>query len=43
MREEQAMTTTGAAADPAVEQPEAFLRGLHAALGQAASSSRRQP
>jgi pimeloyl-ACP methyl ester carboxylesterase len=33
----------GAADDPAVEQPEAFLRGLHAALGPAASSSRRQP
>jgi pimeloyl-ACP methyl ester carboxylesterase len=32
-----------AADDPAVEQPEAFLRGLHAALGPAASSSRRQP
>jgi pimeloyl-ACP methyl ester carboxylesterase len=29
--------------DPAVEQPEAFLRGLHAALGPAASSARRQP
>jgi hypothetical protein len=43
MREEQAMTTTGAAADPAVEQPEAFLRGLHAALGPAAANSRRQP
>jgi pimeloyl-ACP methyl ester carboxylesterase len=33
----------GAADDPAVEQPEAFLRGLRAALGPAASSSRRQP
>jgi pimeloyl-ACP methyl ester carboxylesterase len=33
----------GAADDPAVEQPQAFLRGLHAALGPAASSSRRQP
>jgi pimeloyl-ACP methyl ester carboxylesterase len=29
--------------DPAVEQPESFLRGLHAALGPAASSSGRQP
>jgi pimeloyl-ACP methyl ester carboxylesterase len=29
--------------DPAIEQPEAFLRGLHAALGPAASSSRTQP
>jgi pimeloyl-ACP methyl ester carboxylesterase len=29
--------------DPAAEQPEAFLRGLHAALGPAAASSRRQP
>jgi pimeloyl-ACP methyl ester carboxylesterase len=32
-----------AADDPAFEQPEAFLGGLHAALGPAASSSRRQP
>jgi pimeloyl-ACP methyl ester carboxylesterase len=32
-----------AADDPAVEQPEAFLRGLYAALGPAAASSRRQP
>jgi pimeloyl-ACP methyl ester carboxylesterase len=32
-----------AADDPAIEQPEAFLGGLHAALGPAASSSRRQP
>jgi pimeloyl-ACP methyl ester carboxylesterase len=32
-----------AADDPAVEQPEAFLRGLHAALGPAAASSRRRP
>jgi pimeloyl-ACP methyl ester carboxylesterase len=32
-----------AADDPAVEQPEAFLRGLHAALGPAAANSRRQP
>jgi hypothetical protein len=31
-----------AADDPAVEQPEAFLRELHAALGPAASSSSRQ-
>jgi pimeloyl-ACP methyl ester carboxylesterase len=31
-----------AADDPAVEQPEAFLRGLHTALGPATSSSRRQ-
>jgi pimeloyl-ACP methyl ester carboxylesterase len=29
--------------DPAVERPEAFLRGLQAALGPVASSSRRQP
>ena len=29
--------------DPAVEQPEAFLRELRAALGPAASSSSRQP
>lgn len=29
--------------DPAVEQPEAFLRGLQAALDPAAASSRRQP
>jgi hypothetical protein len=43
MCEEQAMTTTGAADDPAVEQPEAFLRGLHATLGAAASGSRTQP
>jgi pimeloyl-ACP methyl ester carboxylesterase len=27
--------------DPAVERPEAFLRGLHAALGPAAASRRR--
>jgi len=29
--------------DPAIEQPEAFLRGLHAALGPAEASPRRQP
>jgi pimeloyl-ACP methyl ester carboxylesterase len=29
--------------DPAVEQPEAFLRGLHAALGPAGPSCRRRP
>ncbi|HZC99666.1 MAG TPA: hypothetical protein VFA46_05600, partial [Actinomycetes bacterium] len=32
-----------AADDPAVEQPEAFLRGLHAALHPAAASASRQP
>jgi pimeloyl-ACP methyl ester carboxylesterase len=32
-----------AADDPAVEQPEAFLRGLYAAIDPAASSSGRQP
>jgi pimeloyl-ACP methyl ester carboxylesterase len=29
--------------DPAVEQPQSFLRGLHAALGSAAASSGRRP
>jgi pimeloyl-ACP methyl ester carboxylesterase len=32
-----------AADDPAIEQPEAFLRGLHAALAPVAASARRQP
>jgi len=32
-----------AADDPAVEQPQAFLRGLHAALGPGGASPRRRP